>query len=148
LLALTDLPPKELAKKWSALLTVAAEGYWSTHSDFGKTLGGPRPEVALVGDLRASDTLVNIALPLFVARAEREGIPALREKALAVYAACPRLAENNITRAMAEEAFGPRAVGAVTGARRQQGLIHLYRLYCQSRRCYECPLSGILNVEF
>lgn len=142
-LSIAHLPPKELVKKWPALVTVIAEGYWAAHSDFGKPLGGPRPEVALVGEARANDIVVNILLPVLIAHAERGYLPGLREKTLAVYAAYPKLAENNITRAMSEEAFGPRSKGAITGARKQQGLMHLYRLYCQSRRCYECPLSGI-----
>jgi hypothetical protein len=67
----------------------------------------------------------------------------LYEKVEAVYAAYPKLAENKITRAMADEVFGPRKGHAIKGARRQQGLIHLYRLYCETRRCYECPVSGL-----
>ena len=44
---------------------------------------------------------------------------------------------------MADEAFGPRKRSAAKTARHQQGLLHLYRLYCEARRCYECPLSGL-----
>jgi hypothetical protein len=145
-LSISHLPVKELVKRWPSLLTVPAEGYWASHSAFGTSLSGAQPEVALVGESRANDMLVNILLPLLIAHAERTAANDLRDRALAVYAAYPKLAENTITRAMADEAFGPRKPGAVKSARHQQGLIHLYRLYCQSRRCYECPLSG--NYEF
>jgi hypothetical protein len=100
-------------------------------------------EIALVGESRAADMTVNILLPILMAHAETKGKGALYEKVEAVYAACPKLAENKITRAMADEVFGPRKGHAIKGARRQQGLIHLYRLYCETRRCYECPVSGL-----
>jgi hypothetical protein len=89
---------------------------------------------------------INILLPLLVAYADRENLPRLHETALSVYASYPRLSENSITQAMSEEALGPRK-SAIKTARHQQGLIHLYRLYCQSRRCYECPLSGVRRLE-
>jgi hypothetical protein len=82
-------------------------------------------------------------MPLLLAVADREGNDELRERVLAAYAAFPRLSENAITRVMCEEALGPRAGKSVSGARRQQGLIHLYQFYCQARRCYECPVSGM-----
>lgn len=145
--SVSHLPAKELVKRWPSLLSVPAEGYWASHSDFGTSLSGAQPEVALVGESRANDMVVNILLPLLIAHAERTPAHDLREKALAAYAAYPKLAENNVTRAMVEEAFGPRKTGAIKGARQQQGMIHLYRLYCQVRRCYECPLSGVVSFE-
>lgn len=136
--------PRQLATAWTGLLTVPPEGYWAAHSDFGTPLGNGKERVALVGAHRAADMVVNSLLPSLVAQADRSGDVPLRDAALAVYGIYPKLSENNITRAMAAEALGPRRKEAITGARRQQGLIHLYRLYCQTRRCYECPLSGLL----
>lgn len=136
--------PRAIAKEWTAMLTVPGEGYWAAHSDFGRPLESK--DTALIGDSRASDIVVNIVLPLLLACAEMRGQESLREQVFAVYAAFPRLAENNVTRAMADEALGPRTCKPINGARRQQGLMHLYRLYCEARRCYECPISG-LRVE-
>lgn len=139
--------PEELAKGWSALLTMPAEGYWSKYADFGQPLGsagkGGAAQAALVGESRAGDMVINVLLPVLTALGDREDVPRLRECAMRVYGCYPKLSENRITRAMAEEALGPRRDGAIKGARRQQGLIHLYRLYCEARRCYECPLSGL-----
>ncbi|HKP54844.1 MAG TPA: DUF2851 family protein [Chloroflexia bacterium] len=143
----TTASPAELGKQWTGLLTVPAGGYWAAHSDFGRPLSGEgKEEVALVGGSRAADMVVNILLPALIARAEREGQPDEREAALAVYASYPRLSENKITRAMADEALGPMRKKVINTARHQQGLIHLYRLYCEARRCYECPLSGLSNT--
>lgn len=141
------LPPGDLARQWTMLLSVPADGYWASHAAFGRTLTGGNKEAALIGESRAGDIIVNIVLPLLVAHAERRGVRGLAEKAMQIYAAYPRLAENRITRAMAGEALGPRKVGAINVARRQQGLIHLYRAYCEARRCYECPLSGLRGRE-
>src|SRR5205807_2277872 len=100
---------------------------------------------ALVGGSRAADMVVNILLPLLLTHADRNALPHLRDAALKTYAVYPRLEENRITRAMSDEALGPRKAGAINGARRQQGLLHLYKLYCEARRCYECPLSGLVG---
>ncbi|HUP27749.1 MAG TPA: DUF2851 family protein [Chloroflexia bacterium] len=136
--------PASVAKKWIDTLTVRAEGYWASHADFCRDLAREGQEdIALIGSSRASDIIVNILFPLLVAHADRNHVADLRERCLAAYAEFPRLAENKITRAMADEALGPRKKGVITGARRQQGLIHLYRLYCEARRCYECPVSGL-----
>ncbi|MEP6774774.1 MAG: DUF2851 family protein [Chloroflexota bacterium] len=140
------LDPSELAKEWIGMLAVPGDGYWANHSDFGRPLAGlDKEEVALLGSSRAADMLVNILLPLSLAYADTHGKPHLRTRTQALYVTCPRLAENKITKAMADEAFGPRKRSAAKTARHQQGLLHLYRLYCEARRCYECPVSGLLD---
>jgi hypothetical protein len=143
--ATTAPSPAVLSKRWTDLLAVPAEGYWASHDGFGHVLPAHNAKegVALLGASRAADTVVNVVMPLLLAVADREGNDELRERVLAAYAAFPRLSENAITRVMCEEALGPRAGKSVSGARRQQGLIHLYQFYCQARRCYECPVSGM-----
>jgi hypothetical protein len=137
--------PAALGKAWTRVLTVAGDGYWAAHSDFGSGLGDAarsKEEVALVGASRASDIVVNILLPLIVALGDFKNEERLGGRATQVYEVYPKLADNRITKQMGEEALGPRK-NAINSARRQQGLIHLYRLYCEARRCYECPLSGL-----
>jgi hypothetical protein len=143
--ATTLLKPAALAKYWISLLTVPGEGYWGAHDGFGHPLPShnAKETTALVGSSRAADIVVNVAMPLLLAHADRERNQALREKVLDAYSVFPKLDSNTITRAMTEEALGPRADKSINGARRQQGLIQLYRLYCQARRCYECPISGM-----
>ena len=154
--------PRQLARRWTHLLMVRGEDdcYWLTHADFGRPLsttnsvGGGKgrgrgrgesgaEDTALVGRSRAADIVVNVLLPALLAHAEHSDMPDLRNAVLGVYACYPKLAENQVTRAMADEALGPHRRQAINTARRQQGLIHLYRLYCEARRCYECPISGI-----
>lgn len=144
-MAATPLQPGALAKHWTGLLAVPGEGYWATHSGFGHVLPakGAKEGMALLGSSRAADIIVNVVMPLLLAVADRGQDDGLRERVMSTYAAAPRLSENEITRAMTEEALGPRAGKSINGARRQQGLLHLYRLYCRARRCYECPISGL-----
>jgi hypothetical protein len=143
--AATSPKPAILVKQWTDLLSVPGEGYWATHAGFGHALAvqSGNEGVALVGRSRAADIVVNIAMPLLLAMSDRQRDEKLREKVLSAYAAFPKLSENQVTRDMAAEALGPRAGKSINGARRQQGLLHLYRLYCQARRCYECPVSGL-----
>ena len=94
--------------KLTATLTVPAEG--------GKG-------AAYVGAARAKDMAVNVALPfchtLDLSPADGSG--------LALYKKFGKLQDNEITREMAEQLLEPGWAGVVTGARRQQGLIHLHR---------------------
>ena len=80
---------------------------------------------AQIGRARAIDILVNVLLPFLHAHAEISGDEQLKASALESYKKAPKLQENEITREMA------RICGIDGGlkltARRQQGLIHIYK---------------------
>ena len=78
-----------------------------------------------IGKGRARDMLINIALPFLHAYATERGSGELADAAQAAYAAAPKLQENEITREMRRLCKIGREVKMT--ARRQQGLIHLYR---------------------
>ena len=78
-----------------------------------------------IGKGRAHDILVNIALPFLHAYATESDSGELADAAQAAYAAAPKLQENEITREMRRLCNIGRNVKVT--ARRQQGLIHLYR---------------------
>ena len=101
---------------------------------------GPRH---LIGPGRAADVVLNVVLPFSLAYAELHGLPALAAAARAAYRVHPRLAENEYTRAMADLLIaGEQRRALLRTARRQQGLLHLFRLYCDHRRCGECPAAA------
>ena len=77
---------------------------------------------AYVGDARARDLAVNVALPFCHVMAGGED-----SAALALYKRFPKLQANEITREMADQLLEPGWGKVVTTARRQQGLIHLHR---------------------
>ena len=93
---------------------------------------------ALIGGDRAGEIAVNMALPFFFAWGSLVRDGHLRRTALALYRAWPTLPSNEISREMAAlltSQMGAQAATRgndvlrreITGARRQQGLIHLYR---------------------
>ncbi len=100
------------------------------------------PGGALLGRGRAAEMAVNIVLPFFYAFGEFTGQREEAERALALYRSYPRLGENETTRFMSGQLLAEESPpGLSNSARRQQGLIQLYRRYCQERRCGECPLG-------
>ena len=73
---------------------------------------------------------VNVVLPFLNCYAAMSGSASLRTRTIDLYHSYPKLQDNDITREM-KRLTGVDAVAKhVTNARRQQGLIHLYkRLY-------------------
>lgn len=113
----------------------------SLESGFGETAladlrtGGHRKVLARlerpsqIGTSRARDILVNVVLPCLHAYADVFDDEELREAARVAYDQAPRLQENEVTREM-------RRLGGIgrtlkISARRQQGLIHLYKTAVQ-----------------
>lgn len=118
-------------------LLVNASGYWGHHFDFGLTGRGTSPTVLGAG--RASDIMVNVLLPFTYVWARCNGRPELEIAALDAYRGYPRLADNALLRHMRSQLqTGHRTVNS---ARRQQGLLHVYRTLCTQGLCQCCPLS-------
>jgi hypothetical protein len=97
-------------------------------------------EHALIGQARAREIAVNIALPFAFAWAEANSQSTLAERALWLYKVYPRSGENEITRGLTK-LLGSKASALVDSAQRQQGLIYLDKTFCRQRRCVECPLA-------
>ncbi len=117
---------------------VTAGGYWANHFDFGVEAWGNH---SLVGQERAREIVVNILLPFCFAWAEMTSQPGLEGQALEIYRGYPRLGENRVTRYMERQIFSGHHLKSVDSACRQQGLIHLYKVFCLERRCHECALG-------
>jgi hypothetical protein len=117
-------------------LLVAADGYWGRHLDFG--LPGGRGNPALLGRGWAADIVVNVLLPFATAWGRANSRPELAVKTSEIYRHYPRLAENSLERHMVNQL----GIGCylVSSARRQQGLIHVYKNFCSQGRCHDCPL--------
>jgi hypothetical protein len=117
-------------------LAVASEGYWVGHFDFGRTARGLGS--SLLGGQRAADVVVNVLLPFVVALGWSDGRAEAAARALEMYRRRPRLATNTLERHMkAQLGIAGRVMNT---ARRQQGLIHIYRSFCARGWCEHCPL--------
>jgi len=121
-----------------ASLMVAADGYWADHFDLGGECAGL--ERYLIGRSRAGEIAVNVVLPFAAALGQATSRGGLARRAMDLYADQPPAAENAVGRHMRLQlGLKPPAVNT---ARRQQGLLHLYKRYCTQGRCAECELGG------
>ncbi|MBI2860844.1 MAG: DUF2851 family protein [Chloroflexi bacterium] len=100
----------------------------------------PDGHPSLLGRARAADIVINVLLPFACAWGGMSRRPGLAERAVERYRRYPRLAANAIERHMCRQ-LGLTA-RAVSSARRQQGLIHIYKTLCSQGRCHRCPLAG------
>lgn len=117
-------------------LTVAADGYWRHHLDFGvKTRGRT---CALLGNSKARETAINVILPFSLCWGIMAAEKQLADRVLSLYRDYPRLAENCLTRHMKGQ-LGLDGCLELTACR-QQGLLHIFKDYCCRGRCRVCPL--------
>ena len=80
-----------------------------------------------VGPGRAGDLMVNAVLPFVRAMAEERGDRDLADRCVEAYRSFPGLGTNDVTREMANLLGRDRVSRLAKGARRQQGLIQMYR---------------------
>jgi len=118
-------------------LIVAGDGYWRDHFDFG--IRSETKLSALLGNSKASEIMVNVVLPFAFSWGELSGQAEIAVKAMELYRSYPKLAKNEIIRHMEKQLC--LADFTDFTARRQQGLIHIFRNYCREGRCSECPLA-------
>jgi hypothetical protein len=137
--ALYELPPERAAGALRRLLSCAGDPYWRAHADFARPLRRP---AALLGPERAADAVVNALLPWTAAVARHRADPRLEEAAEAAYRSHPLLAQNQITRHMAQQILGPLGPATIRTACQQQGLLAIYRGWCDARDCQACPAGG------
>jgi hypothetical protein len=119
-------------------LTVASDGYWRDHFDFGIT--SKTRMSALLGNSKAAEIAVNVILPFAFGWGQLTDEAKLMENSLDLYRSYPGIAENCITRHMARQ-LCLEGLSDLTACH-QQGLIHIFRNCCREGRCAECPLVG------
>ena len=81
-----------------------------------------------IGRGRARELAVSVVLPFMYAWSGLRGDTSLRELCHRLYAGFPKLADNDITREMVRLLSPEGDALEINGARRHQGLIHLYRI--------------------
>jgi hypothetical protein len=91
----------------------------------------------LLGQARAADIVVNVLLPFVYSRGPAE----LSQSALKLYRDYHAVSENSLVKHMRQQLGLSRY--PVNTARRQQGLIHLYKTQCLEGGCNMCPLNNI-----
>jgi hypothetical protein len=118
-------------------LVVVTEGYWGQRFDFGSCDAFCSP--ALLGRERAAEIIVNVILPFALAWSRIASEPNLGDKVRGFYERYPRLEINSIERHMRQQLNCSASL--INTARRQQGLLHIYKSLCTQGRCRECELG-------
>lgn len=93
---------------------------------------------ALIGGERAREMVINVVLPFFGAGG---GTSHQQKQAEDLFAGYPPTGSNAVLRQMLSQ-LGPGLKPWLNTARRQQGLLHLYRCFCTQGRCRQCPWTG------
>ena len=145
-------PSRRIARSPAAkaiidLLTGVADDYWSWHTIFGgKKL---RSQTKLIGADRAAIMFVDAVVPILLHHARALEDRDLENRLHRAYATFPRLPGNSVLRFMASRIFGGEdpAGEIVTSARRQQGLLQLFRDYCEAdaEGCRRCAFAEALE---
>jgi hypothetical protein len=135
------------AKAVIELLCGVSDAYWSRHTTFGgKKLKAP---TRLIGANRATVMLIDAVVPVLLARARAADDRDLERRLHRAWATLPRQPENSVLKFMAARIFGgdEPAAEAVTSARRQQGLLQLFRDYCErdADGCRHCAFADGLE---
>jgi hypothetical protein len=95
-------------------------------------------ESAMLGRSRAADIVINVLLPFAVAWGRLNSRPGLAEKAVTIYHQYPPLATNTLERHMSRQLGIDGSL--VNTARRQQGLLHIFKTFCAVGGCQNCPV--------
>jgi hypothetical protein len=131
-----DCPEEKASHLLESGLMAADNGYWASRFDFGK--GYPGLSKWLIGESRAADIVINVLLPFVYARGKDNRQQELSDKAFTIFCSYPSLETNTIERHMSAQ-FGLKNT-QVNSAKRQQGLLHLYKKWCTQGRCGECEV--------
>ena len=99
-----------------------------------------------IGTDRVAELVNNTVLPFALAYGAWSGDDRLGGGAAALWEIAPSSGGNEPTRALLAQLGGGPALKLKTG-RQQQGALHLYRHYCEHRRCFECPLAWLSRGE-
>lgn len=116
-------------------------GYKSLEDGLIIIFDGQTGRTTLLGRARAADIVVNVLLPFALAWSQTNAESELGNKALNLYRGYPRLAINSAEIYMSQQL--KLSAKDINSARRQQGLIHIYKNQCGQGRCQSCPLRQL-----
>jgi hypothetical protein len=124
--AIRTVEPDHVCRKLEAMVMVES-------TECGRAIG---PE-------RAAEIVANAVIPYALAMGESTEDEGFVKRTLAAFDRHKGFPENEISRYMAGLILDRRALPAARTARRQQGLLHLYKRWCADKRCAECPLGHL-----
>ena len=118
---------------------VDPNSFWARHYDFDKPARRPAPQ--MIGRARASEILVNAALPFAAAVGRRRGRADLASASAIILQELHASGWNQYTTYMADILrIGRRGLGSAAA---QQGLLRLFHRWCRDKRCESCPAARL-----
>ena len=140
---------KTIMKNTEAIFLELYDDHWSYYYTFGGRRLKKRER--LIGKERATVIFINIIIPVLLAYARKRGDYELEGKLFKAYKLHSKLSPNNITRFMNYRILGEdlQEVSVVNSARRQQGLLQIFKDFCESDdiTCERCVLLQTINSE-
>ena len=135
----------QMIKELEKLFICKTNGYWATHY----RLDEKPPELikettlTLIGSSRAREIVINIILPALLAYANEIEDSKLKTKVKQIFQEHPKGIQNSVVKKMIDLLFpdDSQSKKQINTAAKQQGLIQLYKLYCQRRECDRCRLE-------
>ena len=136
-----ELKTEKICSELQNCLIVSSFEFWLTHYrfDVDGSVKSRHPG-NLIGKEKAREMVVNVVLPVIFAYAEQTGDHELLNRLKEVYLCFPLLEENKITREMKKQVLitNKTSPKIINTACRQQGLIHIYKCFCQNWQCETC----------
>jgi hypothetical protein len=139
---------KVIIKNTESIFLELYDEYWSYYYIFG----GRRLKIRgrLIGKERSSVIFINIIIPVLLAYARKMNDAVLEERLFKAYKLYSKLSPNNITRFMNYRILGKdkQKKNVVNTARRQQGLLQIFKDFCESDdiACKRCVLLLSINA--
>ncbi|MHC4269892.1 MAG: DUF2851 family protein, partial [Planctomycetota bacterium] len=138
---------KEIIKNTESVFLELYDDHWSHYYTFsGRRL---KNKERLIGKERSAVIFINIIIPVLLVYARKKSDTVLEERLFKAYKLHSKLSPNNITRFMNYRIFGKdtKNTGVVNTARRQQGLLQVFKDFCESDNiaCERCVLLLSIN---
>jgi len=125
-------------------LAVPTAGYWKGRYLFGKAVF-PSHDRVFLGTSRIRDILISAVFPVFLLYALHTGETHLETQIVKLYTIFPSPDRNRVTQTVATQLFAHRQFqkSLLRTAVIYQGMLHLYKHYCDLPACTDCPLGDI-----
>lgn len=138
---------KEIINNTESIFLELYDEFWSHYYTFGgtriKNIG------RLIGRERSAVIFINIIIPVLLVYARKKNDIVLEERLFKAYKQHQKLSPNNITRFMNYRILGKdiHDTSVVKTAKRQQGLIQIFRDFCENDdiACERCVLLLSIN---
>ncbi len=133
------------------MVSIVKDLLYDDHWSHYYTFGGRRlkNKGRLIGKERATVIFINIIIPVLLAYARNRDDYTFEEKLFKAYKLHSKLSPNNITRFMNYRILGKNLQegSVVNSARRQQGLLQIFKDFCESDdiACEKCVLYLSIN---